>query len=130
MSVQITLNLPEPLVERAKQFGSATKRDVEAILTDSLEMMWPALSGLPEINYPPTSGLPDEEVLALVNAKMDKSQNDRLGWLQAKGKEEGLTREEQYELLTLMQIYQLGQLRKSEALAEAVRRGLREPLDK
>jgi hypothetical protein len=51
-----------------------------------------------------------------------------LGWLQAKGKQEGLTREEQYELLALMQIYQLGQLRKSEALAEAVQRGLREPM--
>ncbi len=128
MSVQITLNLPEPLIERAKQFGSATKRDVEAILTDSLEMMWPALSVLPEINYPPTAGLSDDEVLALAESKMDKVQNDRLGWLQAKGKRDGLTREEQYELLTLMQIYQLGQLRKSEALVEAVQRGLREPL--
>jgi hypothetical protein len=72
--------------------------------------------------------LPDEEVLALADAKMDKVQNDRLGWLQAKGKQEGLTPEEQDELLALMQIYQWGQLRKSEALAEAVRRGLREPL--
>jgi hypothetical protein len=128
MSVEITLNLPEPLIERAKRFGSATKRDVEAILVDSLEMMWPALSGLPDINYPPVTKLSDEEVLALAHAKMDKVQDDRLGWLQAKGKQEGLTREEQYELLALLQIYQLGQLRKSEALAEAVQRGLREPL--
>jgi hypothetical protein len=72
--------------------------------------------------------LSDEAVLALAESKMDKVQNERLGWLQAKGKRDGLTREEQYELLALMQIYQLGQLRKSEALAEAVQRGLREPL--
>jgi len=35
---------------------------------------------------------------------------------------------ERYELLALLQIYQLGQLRKSEALAETVQRGLRTPL--
>lgn len=128
MSVEITLNLPEPLIERARQFGSATKRDVETILVDSLEMMWPALSGLPDIDYPSVTELSDEEVLALADTKMDRAQNDRLGWLQAKGKTENLTREEQYELLALMHIYQLGQLRKSEALAEAVQRGLREPL--
>lgn len=128
MSVEITLNLSEPLIQRAKQFGSATNRDVEAILIDSLEMMWPTLSGLPDFGYPPVKDLSDEEVLTLADTKMDKAQNERLGWLQSKGKEEGLTREEQYELLTLLQILQLGQLRKSEALAEAVKRGLREPI--
>ena len=59
---------------------------------------------------------------------MDAAQNQRLGALQAKGKAEGLSAAERYELLALLQIYQLGQLRKSEALAEAVQRGLREPL--
>ena len=59
---------------------------------------------------------------------MDDVQNQRLGDLQAKGKATGLTEAERYELLALLQIYQLGQLRKSEALAEAVLRGLRSPL--
>jgi hypothetical protein len=44
------------------------------------------------------------------------------------GKATGLTEPERYELLALLQIYQLGQLRKSEAIAEAVERGLLEPL--
>jgi hypothetical protein len=59
---------------------------------------------------------------------MDASQNERLGTLQAKGKIEGLTEAERVELLALLHIYQTGQLRKSEGLAEAVRRGLRDPL--
>ena len=59
---------------------------------------------------------------------MDDLQNQRLGDLQAKRKATGLTEAERYELLALLQIYQLGQLRKSEALAEAVLRGLRSPL--
>jgi hypothetical protein len=48
---------------------------------------------------------------------------ERLGTLQAKGKIEGLTEAERVELLALLHIYQTGQLRKSEGLAEAVRRG-------
>ncbi len=40
----------------------------------------------------------------------------------------GLTEAESYELLAMLQIYQLGQLRKSEGLAEAVRRKLKTPL--
>ncbi|VAW40169.1 hypothetical protein MNBD_CHLOROFLEXI01-417 [hydrothermal vent metagenome] len=56
---------------------------------------------------------------------MDEAQNNRLGALQAKGKQFALTEVERFELLSLLQIYQLGQLRKSEALAEAARRGLR-----
>jgi hypothetical protein len=59
---------------------------------------------------------------------MDATQNQRLGALQTKGKATGSSVAERYELLALLQIYQLGQLRKSEALAEAVRRGLRTPL--
>jgi hypothetical protein len=59
---------------------------------------------------------------------MDKIQNQRLGDLQANGKAASLNEAERYELLALLQIYQLGQLRKSEALAEAVKRGLLEPL--
>ena len=53
-----------------------------------------------------------------------------LAKLQTKGKTTGLSEAERYELLALLQIYQLGQLRKSEALAEAVKRGLQEPLSR
>jgi hypothetical protein len=64
----------------------------------------------------------------LADEKMDKAQNERLGQLQRKGKEVGLNAAERHELRTLLQICQQGQLRKSEALAEAARRGLRKPL--
>ena len=76
-----------------------------------------------EISY-----LLDNEVIELSNLKMDIFQNQRLGDLQTKGKSTGLTEAEGYELFVLMSIYQMGQLKKSIALAEAVKRGLREPL--
>lgn len=86
------------------------------------------VDGVPELDTVPSiTELPDTDVLMLAS-KMDEVQNQRLGNLQAKGKAEGLTSAERYELLALLQIYQFGQLRKSAALAEAVRRGLRESL--
>jgi len=129
MSLEITLRLPEPLVENAKRFGRATQRNLEAVLAEALEMIWPTL-GIPadEDPFPPVSSLSDEAVLALADSEMDEAQNDRLGELQARGKDSGLINPERLELMALMQIYQMGQLRKSEGLAEAVRRGLREPL--
>lgn len=129
MAIDITLTLPDNLVEHAKRFGQVTQRDVKSVLAEALEMIWPTLGNLPDTNiYPPVSNLSDAEVLALADAKMDTIQNQRLGALQEKGKVIGLTTEERYELMALMQIYQIGQLRKSEGMAEAVQRCLRTPL--
>jgi hypothetical protein len=127
MSVEVTLHLPEHLVEHAKRFGEATQRDVRQVLADTLEMMWPTIGTGPELEAP-VSTLTDEDVLALADAKMDPAQNDRLAELQTRGKVDGLTEAERIELLSLLHLYQVGQWRKSEGLAEAVRRGLRTPL--
>ncbi len=128
MSVQVTLSLPNNLFEHAKDLGNATKRDTAEVLADALEMMWPTLPDSPAANLPAIASLSDEDVLALADMKLDEAQNNRLSELQTKGKQATLTEVERFELLSLLQIYQLGQLRKSEALAEAVRRGLRAPL--
>ncbi len=126
---QLILNLPDSLVEHAKYFGQATQRDVAAVLTDTLEMMWPAWEDvLNQDAIPPVTNLSDAEVLELADLKMDQTQNERLGQLQSQGKTSGLTPTEQFELLALIHLYQIGQVRKSEGLAEAVRRGLRKPL--
>lgn len=125
MSIQVTLSLPEQIVEHAERFGQATQRHLETVLTEALEMMWPTLTE--EDLSLHVSQLGDAEVLALADSKMDAAQNRRLGELQERGKDLGLTLAERYELMALLQIYQMGQLRKSEALAEAVRRGLRKP---
>src|SRR5438128_6317980 len=129
MTVAVTLDLPESVIETAKRFSGATQQTFEEVLADVLEMMLPMLEDTPDsLLYPPVSTLADAEVLHLADAKMDATQNQRLGALQTKGKATGLSVAERYELLALLQIYQLGQLRKSEALAEAVRRGLQTPL--
>jgi hypothetical protein len=127
MSVEVTLHLPEHLVEHAKRFGEATQRDVGQVLADTLEMLWATIGTGPELEAQ-VSTLTDEDVLALADAKMDPVQNDRLAELQTRGKADGLTEVERVELLSLLHLYQVGQLRKSAGLAEVVRRGLRPPL--
>jgi hypothetical protein len=122
MAVEVALTLPEALVEQAKCFGQVTQRDVGQVLADALEMMWSTIDTLSDLG-PPVSMLSDDEVLTLANSKMDPAQNERLGELQARGKTGQLTEAERAELLALLHIYQIGQLRKSEGLAEAVRRG-------
>ena len=128
MSVQVTLSLPNKLFELAQKFGTATQRDTAEVLADALEMMWPTLPDSPTADAPAIETLSDEDVLALAEMKLSTAQNERLGELQTKGKQSTLTEVERFELLSLLQIYQLGQLRKSEALAEAVKRGLHAPL--
>jgi hypothetical protein len=129
MTVAVTLDVPESLIEKAQRFGGATQQRVEEVLAEVLETMVPMLEDSPDsLLSPPVTMLTDEEVLQLADSKMDAMQNQRLGTLQSTGKATGLSVAERYELLALLQIYQLGQLRKAEALAEAVRRGLRPPL--
>lgn len=129
MSVQLTLTLPEEIVESAERIGRSTAQAAEDVLQNALETLWPAWNALPgDSLYPPLSSLTDREVLSIANLKMNVSQNQRLLDLQTKGKTTGLSELERYELTSLLYIYQLGQLRKSEGLVEAVRRGLRRPL--
>jgi len=125
---QITINLPVSLVESAQCLGQATARELSEVLIDTLEIILPTFNNLSAIgNHTEVSYLLDSEVIELASLKMDAVQNQRLGELQAKGKNTGLTEAEGYELSVLISIYQMGQLRKSMALAEAVKRGLREP---
>lgn len=126
---QVVLTLPDSLLKEVYPLGQATERNIETVLADTLEMMWPAwgslLNGKRVLDV---ETLSDEEVLALADSKIDPGQNECLGALQTRGKANGLSESEQFELLVLMHLYQIGQFRKSEGLAEAVRRGLRQPL--
>lgn len=129
MTIPITINLPESLAASVERLGEATAREISDVLLDTLEIVLPTLDNLSEMSINSNiADISDEEVLELANLKMDVFQNQRLGELQAKGKNTGLTAGERYELLILMSLYQIGQLRKSEGLAEAVKRGIKTPL--
>ncbi len=77
----------------------------------------------------PVSLLSDEDVLTLSNIQMKATQGRRLSKLLKKRREGALVEGERLELLALMQVYNQLWIRQSEALAEAVRRGLRKPME-
>ena len=127
MSAQVVLTLSDDLYARAKQWAALTRRDLPETLTDALEIVLTPLLE-PPAGEPPVTSMSDAEVMALTQAQMVPQQGKRLERLLAKQREKPLTAPEQSELLALMQGYHRLWIRQSEALAEAVRRGLREPL--
>jgi L-lactate utilization protein LutC len=127
MSTQVVLTLSDDLYEQAKQWAALTRRDVPQTLTDALEMVLKPLLE-PPAGEPPVIAMSDAEVMALAQAQMPAQQGKHLDQLLAKQREDALTAPEQSELLALMQEYHRRWIRQSEALAEAVRRGIREPL--
>ncbi len=130
MSLNIALNpeLEAKLVAEAKRQGQSLDIFLQQLLSQALGVSepdaWLGEDGLGADLYSPVALLDDDGVIALAELKLDTGQNERLGDLQAKGKAQGLTQAERYELMMLMQSYRLGLLRKSEALAEAKARGL------
>ncbi len=123
MEKLITLSLPETIYQQAQWLGRVTERDTAVVLADTLEMIWSTIP-TESTELLPVQSLSDDDLLAVAQMKMDKRENERLGQLQAQGKASSLTEAERHELLSLLEIYQIGQLRKAAALAEAHQRQL------
>lgn len=128
MSTQITLPLPDEVYRRVERLAQLANRDIADVLADAIQQSIPPVSLRTEV-LEPVSILSDEQILSLTELQMEPEQDKRLSELLDGQQAGSLTESEQLELLTLMQIYQEGLLRKATALSEAVRRGLIEPLN-
>ncbi len=127
MSSQITLNLPDDILQKAELWAQRSGRPVGDLLAETIELsMRPLGSPHPEERTP--SSWTDQEVLANADLEMPDADDKHLSELLDRQKSGLLANGEQAELAGLMELYQLGLLRKAQALREAVRRGLREPL--
>jgi len=104
------------------------RRDVADLLADTITLALQPLAVSAE-SVPAITSLSDEEVLGLTELQMAPERDRRLSALLQKQQERALSAAEQTELVMLMQVYQEGVLRKAQALHEAVRRGLRTPLE-
>ena len=78
---------------------------------------------------PSVAEMSDRAILDLANSTLPEMQDRRLSELLEKQREGELVADEPQELEALMQIYNEGWLRKTAGLAEAVQRGLKEPLN-
>jgi hypothetical protein len=127
MSTQVTLNLPDNVYHQATRLAQLMNQDVSLVLAETLENALSPL-GSSAMNLPPVAELSDQNVLELVDLRMDKAQGKRLGKLLDRQQAGKLNDKERNELAGLMQIYHENLVRKAQALREAVRRGLREAL--
>jgi hypothetical protein len=128
MDIPVTINLPDDVYRRAERFAHLANRDLSSVLADTLTHSLPPTSA--EINtLPSISELSDQQVMTLTQLEMDPAQDERLSELLDQQQAGTLNSTEPQELDNLMQIYREGLLRKATALAEAVKRGLMEPLN-
>ncbi len=127
MTTQVTVTLPDAVYRNAVRLAQLTQREVGEVLTDTLALSLPMLPDDTEVAVP-IGELSDQELLALTMLELPAAQDRQLSTLLDRQQAGGLTAEEQRQLAGLMQAYHAGLLRKAQALQEAIRRGLREPL--
>jgi hypothetical protein len=123
----VTLTLPEPLYERAKETAHAVDRSLEQVLTQSIALSLPALETdlSPDVRSE-LAGLPllsDDDLWAIARSIMDESKQIHLEDLAGAQKHRSLTPAEQSDLTSLMDEAERTMLRKSEAYRLLARRG-------
>jgi hypothetical protein len=128
MAPQVVVTLQDEVYRRVERLAQLTSRDVADLLADTITLSLPALDASMESGQAVTV-LSDEAVLALTALQMPPAQDRRLSTLLQRQQARELSTAERTELLALMQSYEEGLLRRAQALQEAVRRGLRAPLE-
>lgn len=119
--MEISLKLPISLYENVSALAEARKKSVAEIIKSAVRK---AVVEASETNERPLADCSDEEVLALARMKMSSAENQRMSALLSKQREEIITPLERNELEALLRVYQAGNLRKAQGIAEAVQRGL------
>jgi hypothetical protein len=119
MSEVVTLELPEPLAQSARVVATRTNRRIEDVLVEWLERL---------VVDTPIEALPDDQVLALYDMRMGEEQQEELGALLERQREQSLDGLQRARLDGLMAVYRRGQVNKARAAKVAVERGLIPPL--
>jgi hypothetical protein len=116
---QVVLTIPSTVVRSAKQVAARTQRPLETVLAEWLDRAAAEL---------PVDALDDVSLLSLCELELSCAEQAELDALLAKNSEGELDEAGKSRLDACMQAYDLKLLRKSQALREAVARGLRGPL--
>ena len=122
--MEITITLPDSLASRVAAWAQLTQQDFPKMVETALEVALPPLSNAETA----IATLSDEQLIALAEIQMDQQQGEQLAQLQTQQREGVLSAAEKQTLFHLMQQYNELWVRKSQALAHAVQRGLLPPL--
>jgi hypothetical protein len=125
MSTDVTISLPDAICHSAGAWAKQAGRSLPDFLAEAIES-----SLLPLGNAPPAvQNWTDDDVLTTADSRLSPEDDHHLSELLALHSEAALDAHGRSELARLMLAYQEGLVRKAAALREAVRRGLREPLE-
>jgi hypothetical protein len=116
MSETVTLELPADLVRRARALAAATNRRFEDAVAEWIGRV---------VAEPPVESLPDDQVLALCDARLTDAQQGELSELLGRNTDGDLAGADRDRLDELMAAYRQGLVLKARAVKEAVARGLR-----
>ena len=119
--MEISVKLPNNLYQGVSHLAEVKKKSVAEIIKNALRK---AVAEDAESLERPLADCSDAEVLALANMKMSEAENARMSELLEKQREETITPLERNELDALFRVYQVGNLRKSQGIYEAVQRSL------
>jgi hypothetical protein len=115
--MEVTISLPDQVFANVASVANKTHRRVDEFLAEKIVRDY-------SVEERPLANCSDEEVLAIANMKMSKKENKRMSELLDKQREETITPLERNELDAMFRVFQVGNLRKSQGIAEAVQRGL------
>ena len=124
--MEISVELPDNLYKNVSHLARAKRKTVAEFVKNAVRK---AVDEETEVLERPLADCSDEEVLVLANMKMSEAENARMSELLDKKREDMISPLERNELDALMRVYQVGNLRKSQGIYEAVRRGLIETPD-
>ena len=128
MVMQITLNISDTIYHRAKNLAGLIDVDVETIVSMMLELSLPRF--VPDIDLSvPVTSLSDDSLLSATRLRLIPEQSERHSQLLKQQQNATLSDTEKAELDTLNRVYELGVVYQSQALAEAVKRGLMSSMD-
>jgi hypothetical protein len=119
MSPEVVLTVPDDVVRSAERIARQSRRSLEAVLAAWLDR---AASELP------VEELDDDALLTICDAQLSPEEQAELSTLLFENREGTLDETARVRLDELARAYDHRLLRKSQALREAVARGLREPL--
>lgn len=124
--MEISLKLSNNLYQGVSHLAKTKKKSVATFIKDAVQK---AVVEESEMQERPLAHCSDDEVLALAKMKMSEAENKRMSGLSDKIREETITPLERNEFEALFRVYQVGNLRKAQGIAEAVRRGLIKTID-
>jgi hypothetical protein len=124
MSAELKVRLSDHILRRIQWMVESSGQDVDAMMDMTLEGLLPPLPS--ELDSRPVESLNNQELLEVADSMMDESLNSRMDDLIQKQKHGNtLNSAEEAQFKMLWDIYEIGQLRKAQAMVETVKRGLR-----